>query len=88
MFDNSTVLVHRVGLVMFATFLVVASIVLINILIAMMSHSFDAIQVQKFSTKLALILCLFSHHSPRLLDVEDILSVIRCTLLLNYIQLA
>ena len=43
--DNSTQLVDSVGLIMFAVYQVVVAIVLVNILIAMMSHSFEAIQV-------------------------------------------
>ena len=42
---ESTVLVHRIGLLLFAAFQVVATIVLVNMLIAMMSHSFEAVQV-------------------------------------------
>ena len=34
-----------IGLLLFAIYLVAVSIVLVNILIAMMSHSFEAIQV-------------------------------------------
>jgi hypothetical protein len=38
-------MVDRVGVVMFAIFQILVTIVLINMLIAMMSHSFEAIQV-------------------------------------------
>ena len=42
---QSTLLVDMIGLLLFAIYLVAVSIVLVNILIAMMSHSFEAIQV-------------------------------------------
>ena len=40
-------MVDRVGLVMFAIYQVAVTIVLVNMLIAMMSHSFEAIQVRR-----------------------------------------
>ena len=45
--DGSSVLVDQVGLLLFAIYLVVVTIVLVNILIAMMSHSFEDVQVWK-----------------------------------------
>ena len=42
---SSTFLVDRVGLFMFAIYQIVVIIVLVNILIAMMSHSFEDVQV-------------------------------------------
>ena len=45
-FSDSTALVHVVGLLLFALFQVVVTIVLVNMLIAMMSHSFEAVQVR------------------------------------------
>ena len=44
---QSTIIVDRVGKVMFAVYQVTVIIVLVNMLIAMMSHSFEAIQVSK-----------------------------------------
>lgn len=43
--ESSTDIVEGVGLMLFAIYHVVIIIVLINMLIAMMSHSFEAIQV-------------------------------------------
>ncbi|ELT98254.1 hypothetical protein CAPTEDRAFT_220330 [Capitella teleta] len=42
--DTSTFMVDRVGQIMFAIYQVTVTIVLVNMLIAMMSHSFEAIQ--------------------------------------------
>ncbi len=42
---KSSLLVDRVGMLLFALYQVTVTIVLVNILIAMMSHSFDAVQV-------------------------------------------
>jgi hypothetical protein len=44
-YTHSTSLVEGVGLLLFAFYHVVTVIILINMLIAMMSHSFEAIQV-------------------------------------------
>ena len=44
--ESSTDIVEGVGLMLFAIYHVVIIIVLINMLIAMMSHSFEAIQVR------------------------------------------
>ncbi len=46
---ESTKLVDQVGLFLFAIYLVVVTIVLVNILIAMMSHSFEDVQVMDHS---------------------------------------
>jgi len=43
---HSAFYVEKIGLVMFAAYLVSVIIVLVNILIAMMSNSFNEIQVQ------------------------------------------
>ena len=43
--NHATYIVEGVGVFLFAFYHVVAIIVLINMLIAMMSHSFEAIQV-------------------------------------------
>ena len=42
---KSSLLVDRVGMIMFALYQVTVTIVLVNILIAMMSHSFEDVQV-------------------------------------------
>ena len=44
--SNATSLVERVGMLLFALYHVAIIIVLINMLIAMMSHSFEDIQVR------------------------------------------
>ncbi len=46
---KSSLLVDRVGMLLFALYQVTVTIVLVNILIAMMSHSFDAVQVHLFT---------------------------------------
>ena len=43
--DGATTIVESVGLLLFAVYHVTAIIVLVNMLIAMMSHSFEDIQV-------------------------------------------
>ena len=43
--EKSSLLVDRVGMIMFALYQVTVTIVLVNILIAMMSHSFEDVQV-------------------------------------------
>ena len=45
---RSTEMVDNVGYQMFAIYQIATSIVLVNMLIAMMSHSFEAIQVGGF----------------------------------------
>ena len=45
---KSSLLVDRVGMIMFALYQVTVTIVLVNILIAMMSHSFEDVQVSHF----------------------------------------
>ena len=46
---KSSLLVDRVGMVMFALYQVTVTIVLVNILIAMMSHSFEDVQVSSIN---------------------------------------
>ncbi len=43
--SKSSLLVDRVGMLLFALYQVIVTIVLVNILIAMMSHSFEDVQV-------------------------------------------
>ena len=47
--ESSTDIVEGVGMYLFAIYHVVIIIVLVNMLIAMMSHSFEAIQVSQKS---------------------------------------
>ena len=44
--NTSSQVVDRVGMILFAVYQVAVTIVLVNMLIAMMSHSFEAIQVR------------------------------------------
>jgi len=54
--DGATRIVESVGLMLFAVYHVTAIIVLVNMLIAMMSHSFEDIQVNyyKYSSNLCM----------------------------------
>jgi len=47
--DGATSIVESVGLLLFAVYHVTAIIILVNMLIAMMSHSFEDIQVNIFA---------------------------------------
>ena len=46
---NATSVIEGVGMFLFALYHVAIIIILINMLIAMMSHSFEAIQVDEYS---------------------------------------
>ena len=46
--DANTVVVDSVGMILFAVYHGIIIIVLVNMLIAMMSHSFESIQVSPF----------------------------------------
>ena len=50
--DGATTIVESVGLLLFAVYHVTAIIVLVNMLIAMMSHSFEDIQVSQTLSKI------------------------------------
>jgi len=52
--DGATSFVETVGLLMFAVYHVTAIIVLVNMLIAMMSHSFEDIQVKQTNSCMSL----------------------------------
>ena len=55
--ETSTFMVDRVGQILFAIYQVTVTIVLVNMLIAMMSHSFEAIQVRHLTQPLCVMTC-------------------------------
>ena len=56
--DANTVVVDSVGMILFAVYHGIIIIVLVNMLIAMMSHSFESIQVSWFAQHFALSIFL------------------------------
>ena len=63
--DHATSVVEGVGMGLFALYHVVIIIVLINMLIAMMSHSFEDIQVSKHNSILSFRRLYCHIHAPR-----------------------
>lgn len=62
MTESSTDIVEGVGLFLFGIYHVVIIIVLINMLIAMMSHSFEAIQVSFYIVSDIYVLYIYIYY--------------------------